>query len=149
MIIPPTDSFEPMRKREKCMLTAAAIMTEDVVTIHPECPVQEAVEILVSEQISGLPVTDDQGKLVGIVTEFALLAIAYDPQVLSDSVSQHMTTEIVSVDVHQSVSHVADLCLLHRVRRVPVLKDGRLVGLISRRDVLQALYQSHVPAFTA
>jgi CBS domain-containing protein len=126
------------------MLTARDIMTEDLVTIRPTATVREAVELLLSREISGLPVVDDSDRLVGIITEFALMAVAYDKKVLEEPISQHMTTELLTVDVKDSVRKVADLCVVHRVRRVPVLKDGRLVGLVARRDVLRAMFEAGV-----
>jgi CBS domain-containing protein len=132
------------------MFTARDIMTQDVITIQPTATIQEAIELILAERISGLPVTDDRGRLVGIVTEFAMLAIAYDERVLTDAVSQHMTTDVLAVEVSDPVRKVADLCVVHRVRRVPVLDHGKLVGLISRCDVLRAIYNaSHAPAAAA
>jgi CBS domain-containing protein len=131
----------------RTMLTARDIMTEDVSTIRPSCTIQEAIELLLSRDISGLPVVDERGRLVGIVTEFALLAVAYDERVMQDAVAQHMTTDLLTVEASDPVRKVADLCVVHRVRRVPVMEDGKLVGLISRCDVLRAIYQSkHAPA---
>ena len=124
------------------MLTAGDIMTEDLVTIRPTCTIREAIELLLSKRISGLPVVDDRGRLVGIVSEFALLAVAYDESILDESIAQHMTPELLTVDVSDPVRKVADLCLVHRVRRVPVMNGDRLVGLISRCDVLRAVYES-------
>lgn len=131
------------------MLTARSIMTDNLLTISPESSIQEAIETLLSQGISGLPVTDQAGHLVGIVTEFAMLAIAYDHKVLEDSIAQHMTTDVLTVETNDPINKVADLCLVHRVRRVPVLENGRLVGLISRRDVLRALYEAKAPVCSA
>ena len=125
------------------MLTAGAIMTTDLVTVAARTRRSKtAIDMLLSEEISGLPVTDDDGRLVGVITEFALLAVAYDQRVKNHTVSQHMTRELITVDVDDPISRVADLCIVHRVRRVPVMKDGRLVGVIARRDVLRALVES-------
>jgi CBS domain-containing protein len=121
------------------MLTAGGIMTTDMVTVRPDALIEEAIELLLRQQISGLPVTDDDGRLIGVITEFALLAVAYDRRVRHHTVSQHMTREVISVEVDDPVSRVADLCIVHRVRRLPVMRDGRLVGIIARRDVLKAL----------
>ena len=131
------------------MLTARAIMTEDVVTISPESSIQDAIELLLMQRISGLPVTNTEGHLIGIVSEFALLAIAYDNKVREDSIAQHMTTEVFAVDASDPINKVADIFLVRRVRRVPVLENGRLVGLISRRDVLKAMYEAQAPICTA
>jgi tRNA nucleotidyltransferase (CCA-adding enzyme) len=122
------------------MLTARDIMTANVQTVRPDCTIREAIELLLDRGISGLPVTDESGRLVGIVTEFALLAIAYDDRVSEDSVRMHMTTNVLTIDAAAPISQAADLCIAHRVRRVPVMESGRLIGLISRRDVLRALY---------
>lgn len=128
------------------MLTAGAIMSSDLVTVRPEASVQEAIDVLLNQQISGLPVIDDDGRLVGVITEFALLAVAYDKRVKNHKVSHHMTRDVITVDVDDPISRIADLCIVHRVRRVPVMKDGRLVGVIARRDVLRALVESPAEA---
>ena len=128
------------------MLTARDIMTKDLLTIRRTATVEEAIDTLLMQRISGLPVVDDRDQLVGIVTEFALLAIAYDPSILKDTVAQHMTTDVLTVDVDDPIRKVADLCIVHRVRRVPVTEQGRLTGLIARRDVLKAIYQGNAAA---
>jgi CBS domain-containing protein len=128
------------------MTTAGEIMTSDIVTVRPDCSIAEAIELLLNEEISGLPVMDEAGHLVGVITEFALLAVAYDQRVKNHTVSQHMTTELITVDADDPISRVADLCIVHRVRRVPVMKNGRLVGVIARRDVLRALVGKHAVA---
>jgi CBS domain-containing protein len=124
------------------MLTAGAIMTTDLVTVRPDASIEDAIEMLLSQSISGLPVIDEDGRLVGVITEFALLAVAYDKRVKNHTVSQHMTREVITVDVNDPVSRIADLCIVHRVRRVPVMQDGRLIGVIARRDVLRTLVES-------
>jgi CBS domain-containing protein len=131
------------------MLTAGAIMTPNLVTVRPDESIEAAIELMLREQVSGLPVLDDDDRLVGVITEFALLAIAYDRRVKNHTVSQHMTRDLITVDVDDPVSRVADLCIVHRVRRVPVIKDGRMVGVIARRDVLRALVESPAASCTA
>ncbi|HEX2475154.1 MAG TPA: CBS domain-containing protein [Lacipirellulaceae bacterium] len=121
------------------MLTAGAIMTPELVTVGPDASIEEAIETLLSKEISGLPVVDETGRLVGVITEFALLAVAYDQRVKNHTVAQHMTRDVITVDVNDPLSRVADVCIVHRVRRVPVMQNGRLAGLIARRDVLRAL----------
>lgn len=123
------------------MLSAKDIMTTDVVTIGQNATVQEAIELLLEKHISGLPVVDAHGKLVGIVTEFALLVIAYDESIRQEKVLKHMSTELITIGPDQPVSKVVDLCLTHRVRRLPVVDEGRLLGLIARRDVLEGVYR--------
>jgi CBS domain-containing protein len=131
------------------MLTAGAIMTPELVTLGPNASIEEAIETLLSKEISGLPVVDESGRLVGVITEFALLAVAYDQRVKNHTVSQHMTRDVITVDVNDPLSRVADVCIVHRVRRVPVMQNGRLVGLIARRDVLRSLASKGAALCTA
>jgi CBS-domain-containing membrane protein len=128
------------------MLTARDIMSQSLVTISPEAKVQEAIETLMRRKISGLPVVDVNGQLVGIITEFALLAMAYDVEVRQEQVRKHMTTDVIAVHPDEPIRKVADTCIIHRVRRVPVVEGGRLVGLISRRDVLKGIYEDTLQA---
>lgn len=127
------------------MMTVREIMTPRVVTIRPEASIGDAIELLLKRRISGLPVANADGRLVGILTEFALLALAYDCEIADQSVEEHMTRDVMTVEATDAISKVADLCIVHRVRRLPVLEDGRLVGLVSRRDVLQAIYTAPEP----
>ena len=131
------------------MITAREIMRENVVTINLESSLEEAIDLMLSQEISGLPVTDNEGHLVGIVTEFALLAIVYDEKIRQDSISEHMTANVLTIEADDPISKIADMCIVHRVRRVPVMENGRIAGMISRRDVLKALYEAKVPVSTA
>lgn len=127
------------------MLRVQEIMTRDVVTVSPESPIGDAIELMLARRVSGLPVVEPGGRLVGILTEFALLALAYDQSVANHHVSDHMTRDVLTVNIGDPINKVADLCIVHRVRRLPVLQEGRLVGLVSRRDILEALYRAKAP----
>ncbi len=127
------------------MLTAEQIMSTEIVTIHPESTIRDAIELLVARRISGFPVVDSEGHLVGILTEFALLALAYDHEIANQTVAEHMTSEVLTVDASSPVNKIADQFIVHRVHRLPVVQEGKLAGLVSRRDVLEALYQATAP----
>jgi CBS domain-containing protein len=127
------------------MLTAREIMTDNLITVRPDDSIESAIQTLLDEQISGLPVINEQGHLVGVITEFALLGVVYDQNIKNQTVEQHMTRELITVNIDDPVSRVADLCIVHRVRRLPVMQNGRMVGIIARRDVLKALHFEHVP----
>jgi len=128
------------------MLTAGEIMTDVLTTVRPQDSIEDAIQLLLDHEISGMPVADDRGYLVGVITEFALLGVVYDNQIKNQTVEQHMTRELITVDISDPVSRIADLCIVHRVRRVPVMKSGKLVGVIARRDVLRALHEAQSTA---
>lgn len=122
------------------MQTIESMMTDSLITIRPDASIDEAIDMLVKNGVSGVPVVDSEDRLVGVITEFALLAVAYDNRVKNHTVAEHMTREVITVDIDDSIQRAADLCIINRVRRLPVMRNGRLVGLIARRDVLRALH---------
>lgn len=127
------------------MLQAQQVMSTGIVTIHPGATIRDAIELLLARRISGLPVVDQDDRLVGILTEFALLALAYDKEIADQTVDQHMTRGVITIQTDTPINKIADKCIVHRVRRLPVLDGDRLVGMVSRRDVLQALCQAETP----
>src|SRR4029078_5550170 len=118
------------------MYRARDVMTTDVTTVSPKATVKEAIRTLVANGISGAPVVAEDGALVGIVSEYQLLEVIYDPDTKGLLVEDVMTKSVFSVDESAFLPEVAGLFIVHRIRRVPVLQDGRLVGLITRRDLL-------------
>jgi CBS domain-containing protein len=120
------------------MFAARDLMKSDIVTVSPETTVGEAIDILLNFGVSGLPVVDREKRVLGIITEYAMLAITYDPKIVGDAVSRHMTKDVISVDVDDRAQKIADAFILHRIHRVLVKKDGKLAGVISRRDLLKA-----------
>ncbi len=131
------------------MLTAEQMMCDSVYTVLPTATLKEAIQILIENRVSGLPVVDTDGKLVGIISEYALLAIVYDHQLNNETVVQHMTTDVLSVEASVTINQIADLMIAHRVRRTPVTREGCLVGMVTRRDVLRSLYNAKSPVCTA
>jgi CBS-domain-containing membrane protein len=124
-------------------LCAKDIMERDVVTVRPETAVDAAMETVLREAISGLPVVDARGNLVGVVTEKDLLAMVYDKlfgqAARPKTVADLMTREVMTFEDDASVLEIAE-CLIRRTfRRVPILHEGRLVGVVSRPDVIRAI----------
>ena len=123
------------------MIRCEDIMTREVVTVSPTCTLDDAVDVMLENRVSGLPVVDDAQRLVGVISEFALLVLTYDKKAGQDTVAEHMTRAVTSVDVFDLLSDVADIFIVNRFRRVPVTCDGKLVGIISRRDLMRAAKQ--------
>lgn len=122
------------------MYSVKDIMSEKVVTIGPAASVQKAVEILLDENVGCLMVVDDNRRMIGILNESALLAATFDGQIRHDPVSLHMERDFVSIRPNDTVDHAIDASILHRVRQLPVIENRRLVGLVTRRDLLRAVF---------
>ena len=117
-------------------------MSTELVTVSPQTEITHAVQILIENDISGVLVVDDSGGLSGIVTERDCIAIAssagyYDE--LGGPVTGFMSAPVETVTPDANLVDVAVRMTNSPYRRFPVLEDGKLVGLISRRDVLRAL----------
>ena len=119
------------------MTQAKDVMNQNVITVPPRTTVIEAIRILLEHNVSGAPVVDEQGVMCGIISEFQLLQVIYDPQIRSEPIGNLMTKNVLSVEEDASLEHIASLFVIHRIRRIPVLRDGKLSGVISRSDLLR------------
>jgi len=118
-------------------------MSTNLITFRPEQSVMEVMNTLIKKKISGGPVVNDKYELVGIISEGDCMKQVsnsrYYNQPMEDvKVEDHMVTEVETIDGDMNVFDVADLFLNSRLRRFPILEDGKLVGLISQKDVLKA-----------
>ena len=113
-------------------------MSRNLVVVHSDDPLTDAALLLVEHKISGLPVVDDDMILVGIVTEKDVLKLLIE--VDSDKrVGDYMTTDVKSFDESSSVLDICAHLFLHNIKRVPIVMDGKLVGIVSRRDVIREI----------
>jgi tRNA nucleotidyltransferase (CCA-adding enzyme) len=120
-------------------LTARTLMSEPVRTVGPDCPVAEAQAILNEAGHTGLPVVDDAGALVGIVTRRDL-DLAVHRGYPHAPVRGYMTREVRTIPPTTTLAEIKDLMVIHDIGRLPVLEDGRLVGIVTRTDVLRTLH---------
>jgi len=123
------------------MIKAHEIMTKKVITIHQDKTLLDTIEILVCKEISGLPVVDDKGKMVGIITEKDVLNFAFSGNLKNTSVKDVMTKEVKSFSPEDDVNAIALAISQNRFRRVPIIEDEEVVGIISRRDIIRAALQ--------
>lgn len=142
-------------------MRAGEIMTTGAATVRPETTLAEAAQIMVEHRVSGLPVVDDQGKLVGIITEGDFLPtdagqrsspfeiLARGEKTAGDLrtrlVKEIMTLDPISIPVETPVEEAIERMRSHRIKRLPVLAEGRIVGILSRANVLAALVR-RIPA---
>jgi CBS domain-containing protein len=143
-------------------MRAIDVMVRDVVTVRPDTDVAEAIKLLAEHDVSALPVLDDAGNLVGMLSEADLIqrveigtekrrpwwqeAMTGASTLAADFAKSHgkkvgevMATGVISVSEDTPLSEIAALFERRRIKRVPVVKDGKLVGIVSRANLIQAL----------
>ena len=124
------------------MPAARDFMVTDLVVLSPEMKVHEAMGLFLANDISGAPVIDAHGSVVGMLTERDCLQVIYAASYHKEpggSVAESMATEIQTIEADADLLHVIEIFLRSRFRRFPVLDGTRLVGQISRRDILRAV----------
>ena len=143
-------------------MQAKDIMTTSVISVPQDGTVEDAVRLMLDHHISALPVLDDQGRLKGLLSEGDLMRRVRDTEsprrswwleifggtsntardfvkLKSNRVEDVMTRDVVSVEEDTAVAEIARLLEKHRIKRVPVLRAGRVVGIVSRANLLHAL----------
>ena len=122
-------------------------MSKNVVTLDPEMEILQAVQELIRHDISGAPVLDRHGRLVGVLTERDCMRVAMEGSYHGSPagpVKDFMSGNPQWIGPEQSILTLADLFINGRFHRYPVVDNGRLVGVISRRDVMRAMAE-HYP----
>jgi CBS domain-containing protein len=146
-------------------MRAADVMSTRVVMAGPEITVQHAARIMINHRISAVPIVEGDRQLIGIITEGDLLRRAEtgterqrsrwsewflpNSRLAADYIESHarrvtdvMTRDVVTVDEFTTLGEIADLMEKHRIKRVPVVHDGKLVGIVSRADLIRVLASS-------
>ena len=121
--------------------SAADIMTTRLVTLDPQMDVFKAIEVLIKRKISGAPVIDKDRRLLGMFTEKSCLEVMVDAAyegLPSNEVGAFMDEPADTITEETRMLSIARVFLNKRTRRLPVLRDGKLVGQVSRRDLISA-----------
>lgn len=122
--------------------TVADVMATDLVTFRPDTRLFEAIRVLLDRRISGAPVVDDDYNLIGILSRKDCLKIAFVAGYHADWdgwVRDFMVTEVKTLEADTDLITAAQIFLDSHFRRFPVMRGGRLVGQVSRHDILDAL----------
>lgn len=148
------------------------VMSQPVSTVHPQTPLSEAAHLMVTQRISGLPVVDDAGQLVGIITEadflralgvpahqphhnlwqtleslFSHLAHHGEPETPDDPVTAHMVKNVVCVHPDQDLHAVIEVMKRNSVKRLVVCdQDRRVVGMVTRSDLVRLFFDRYTEA---
>lgn len=119
------------------MIKAKEVMNTNVITIGRNEDLCEAVRSMVLNNVTGLPVVEEDGTLAGIITEKDVLTMLSDVPYQPARVADFMTTDVVCFDQEDSLDTIAECFQQNCFRRVPILDEGRLVGIVSRRDIIR------------
>jgi CBS domain-containing protein len=148
--------------QEEPFMKASDIMVTDVISVKPDSEVQDVAALLLAKQISAVPVVDNTGALVGIVSEGDLLRrgeagtgherawwlklLMSRENLAAEFVKEHarkvadvMTRDVISADPDTPVADIATQLERYRIKRMPIVRNGRLVGIVSRANLIQAL----------
>ena len=143
-------------------MKARDVMVSPVITVKPYSSIREVAKLFLERQISAVPVVDDQGKLIGMVSEGDLMhrseagterkrswwlrLMAGDDSLAADYIKAHarkvadvMTRNVITATPDTSLGEIATLLERHSIKRVPIVKDDQLVGIVSRANLIQAV----------
>ena len=121
---------------------ASDIMTRPVISAKENASARDVALQLMTGHFSGMPVTDDDGKVVGIVTEFDILKAVQDGKELGRTTAKDiMTQDVATARVDATVEEFILLMEEFHIIRLPIVKDGKLVGIVSRSDILRSLIE--------
>jgi len=114
-------------------MVAKDIMTRDIITVSPAMTIKKLAMTLIKNQISGAPVEDKTGKIVGVVSESDIVAKK------GKDVKSIMSKKIISVREDTPVEEIARMMTTHHIKRLPVMNGDKVVGIVSRADIVSAI----------
>jgi CBS domain-containing protein len=124
-------------KRKDCeMFKAKTIMTRNVISVKRDTEVYDAIRTLDANDVTGLPVVNDDMTIAGIITEKDVISLLYDTDNKSCKVEDFMTKGVVSFNEDDSLVDITECLIENSFRRVPITSGGKLVGIISRKDII-------------
>lgn len=141
-------SFQGSRREQPQIVDDSPIkvkdyMSKNLITFKPEQSVEDVIETLIKHRISGGPVVNDDNELVGIISEGDCIkqiseSRYYNMPLNDSSVKNHMITNVETIDGNLTIFDAANQFLNAKRRRFPIVENGKLVGLISQKDILKA-----------
>lgn len=123
-------------------MKAKDVMTKNVVVFSSEMTLYDAAKTLIEKRISGAPVADSGGKVIGVITEKDLIVSADfvgSDRMKTMAVTEIMSTETVSFTSESDISEIATALIHKNIKRVPIVENGTCLGIVSRSDVLKYL----------
>ena len=126
--------------------SAADIMSGPLVTASPDTPLTEAIRTIVDKGVGLLPVVDDDNRLLGVLTEYDVVNFAFSGSAADTRVSEAMTDadKVVTFAPNAPLEEIVSCFLSQRIHRVPIVADGVLQGIVTRRDVLRSVMARYI-----
>ncbi len=121
------------------MLKAKDVMTKEVLCASPEATLDETVDILLDNKISGMPVCDSGKKVIGMISERDILNFVFSGNINGTKVREAMSTNVVGFPPDTDIDKISLVMGEKKLRRVPIIENDRLVGIISRRSILRSV----------
>ena len=118
---------------------ASEMMRQPALTIRAERPLLDAIREMLQHAVSGLPVVDEKDELVGMITEHDIMNFAFSGDAADATVREAMSTDLTTFGPGDDIKTIADAFLKRRIRRVPIVRDRRVIGIVSRHDVLRVI----------
>lgn len=125
------------------MLPVKSIMTTGVITVKADTPIYEALYLLAKNKISGIPAVDGEDKVIGILSEKDVLRILVDKKLdHKKTVDDYMSRDVICFQEDDSAIDVCKFFIRSNIRRVPIVKDNKLVGILSRADIIPLILEA-------
>ncbi|MCD6206261.1 MAG: CBS domain-containing protein [Candidatus Marinimicrobia bacterium] len=121
-------------------LQAKDVMLKETITIGPNVSLRKAVKQLVENKVSSMPVVDDTGKLIGIISCENVLNVAFDGYINTTKVETVMTKNVVYFEPDTNLEEIALVISKKHFHRIPIVKDGKLVGTVTRRAIVKKIF---------
>ncbi|PKL49393.1 MAG: hypothetical protein CVV39_03030 [Planctomycetes bacterium HGW-Planctomycetes-1] len=136
-------STEPNRTNSRAgkyntqTFVAGTVMTTNVISVKRQTAIYDAIKILSESDITGMPVVNDDMSIAGVISEKDVLKLLYDVETRTGRVEDFMTKGVVSFNIDDSLIDITECLMKNSFRRVPITAEGKLVGIISRRDIIE------------
>lgn len=125
------------------MLPLKSIMTIGVITVKADTPIYEALYLLTQNKISGIPVVDEDKEVIGVLSEKDVLNILFDKKLdVKSTVEDYMSRDVICFTEDDSAIDVCKFFIRSNIRRVPITKDNKLVGIVSRADIIPLILEA-------
>jgi CBS domain-containing protein len=138
--VPPDE--QPLPSTDKSPFPAWQVMKKGLITVRPDSPLSEAIASMADYSLSGLPVVDGDMHLAGMITEKDVMPFFYGRRLPPTKVRDLMITDVATFGPDDSMIEICECLIANQFRRVPIVKDGVLIGLVSRADVIRYILKN-------